>query len=82
MDFKIFYSWQSDLANPTNRGLIGFALEDAAKSLRTIEVEPVLDRDTRGVPGSPDIANIRSLSVMFRLLIRIVNIVLLQIPKS
>ncbi|CDN11831.1 MAG: hypothetical protein HRU34_00290 [Richelia sp.] len=45
------------MPNATNRGLIGKALDDAAKSLRTISGEPVLDRDTRGVPGSPDIAN-------------------------
>lgn len=56
---KVFYSWQSDLPNSTNRGLIGKALEDAAKSIRDdelIEVTPVIDRDTSGVPGAPDIA--------------------------
>lgn len=56
---KVFYSWQSDLPNSTNRGLIGKALEDAAKSIRadeSIEVTPVIDRDTSGVPGAPDIA--------------------------
>src|SRR5258708_2180195 len=55
----IFYSWQSDLPNATNRGFIGQALEHAARSLRTddsIAVEPVVDRDTAGVPGTPDIA--------------------------
>ena len=58
---KIFYSWQSDLPNLTNRCLIGKALEDAAKSIRdneTIEVTPVIDRDTSGVPGALDIAGI------------------------
>lgn len=57
---KIFYSWQSDLANSTNRGFIEKALRNAAKMIKsdeTIEVEPVIDRDTVGVPGSPDIAN-------------------------
>jgi len=56
---KIFYSWQSDLPNKTNRGFIMDALEKAAKIVReddSIEVEPVIDRDTSGVPGSPDIA--------------------------
>lgn len=56
---KVFYSWQSDLPNATNRGFIQKALEDAAKSIRddqTIQVEPVVDRDTAGVAGSPDIA--------------------------
>ncbi|WGV26254.1 hypothetical protein [Halotia branconii] len=59
MHCKIFYSWQSDLPNATNRGFIEKALEDAAKSIRnddSIEVEPVIDRDTINVPGSPDIA--------------------------
>ncbi len=56
---KVFYSWQSDLPNTTNRGFIEKALENAAKSIRaddSIKVEPVIDRDTAGVPGSPDIA--------------------------
>ncbi len=56
---KVFYSWQSDLPNSTNRGFIQKALENAAKSISdddSIEVEPVIDRDTSGVPGSPDIA--------------------------
>lgn len=60
MHCKIFYSWQSDLPNKTNRGFVGDALEAAAKVIRnddSIEVEPVIDRDTIGVPGSPDIAH-------------------------
>lgn len=55
----IFYSWQSDLPNSTNRGFIQRALEQAAKEIRgddKIAVEPVIERDTAGVPGSPDIA--------------------------
>lgn len=59
MEIKIFYSWQSDLPNSTNRGFIQKALERAAGSIRddeSIKVEPVIDRDTIGVPGSPDIA--------------------------
>lgn len=58
-DFKIFYSWQSDLPNSTNRGFIEKALQSAAKNIRdddSITVEPVVDRDTLGIPGSPDIA--------------------------
>jgi len=60
MDCKIFYSWQSDLPNNTNRGFIGDALEKAIKSIRnddSIKIEPVIDRDTQNVPGSPDIVN-------------------------
>lgn len=55
---RVFYSWQSDLPNATNRGFIQTALERAAKTIRnddSIEVEPVIDRDTSGVPGAPDI---------------------------
>lgn len=55
---SVFYSWQSDLASKTNRGLIQDALERAAKRLRADEslgVEPVIDRDTQGIAGSPDI---------------------------
>ncbi|MBI5446623.1 MAG: hypothetical protein HY900_36070, partial [Deltaproteobacteria bacterium] len=57
--FRIFYSWQSDLPNSTNRGFIDTALHEAAKRIReddSIEIEPVVDRDTQGLPGSPDIA--------------------------
>lgn len=55
----IFYSWQSDLPNKTNRGFIERALENAAKILRqddSIQIKPVIDRDTSGVAGSPDIS--------------------------
>lgn len=60
MDVTIFYSWQSDLPNPINRGFIQTALEKVANAIRregSIAVEPVIDRDTAGVPGSPDIAD-------------------------
>lgn len=56
---KIFYSWQSDLPNFANRGFISNALESVAKDLRrdkSVKVEPVIDRDTSGVPGAPDIS--------------------------
>ena len=59
MTKTIFYSWQSDLPNRTNRGLIEKALEQAAKQLRAehdLDLDPVIDRDTRGEPGAPDIA--------------------------
>ena len=60
MKSTIFYSWQSDLPNATNRSFIQKALENIAKSIRkdgSIDVEPVVDRDTQGVSGSPDIAS-------------------------
>ena len=56
MALVIFYSWQSDMPNPTNRGYIGATLTNTADDLRrdeTIIVEPVVHRDTSGVPGSP-----------------------------
>jgi hypothetical protein len=56
----VFYSWQSDLPNSVNRGFIQQALEGAAKAIRnddSIEVEPVVERDTQNVPGSPQIAD-------------------------
>jgi hypothetical protein len=57
--FTVFYSWQSDLPGSANRSLIENALEKAAKTLRaddSLQVEPVMDRDTAGTSGSPDIA--------------------------
>ncbi len=57
---SIFYSWESDLPGATNRQLIQAALESAADTIRSdnsIDIEPVIDRDTVGVPGSPDITN-------------------------
>lgn len=56
----VFYSWQSDLPSSTNRGFIQDALEKAAAGItadESIAVEPVVDRDTQGVPGAPDIAS-------------------------
>lgn len=58
--FKVFYSWQSDLSSQTNRWLILTALEKACKRLQTtggIAVEPVVDRDTHGISGAPDISD-------------------------
>ncbi len=55
----VFYSWQSDLPNSTNRSFIQRALEFAAAAIAGddgVAVEPVIDRDTEGVAGSPDIA--------------------------
>ena len=51
----VFYSWQSDLPNPTNRGFIEKALEKAIKLVAKDETI-VIDRDTAGVGGSPDIS--------------------------
>lgn len=59
MTEKVFYSWQSDSPGNTNRNLISLALERAIKEVKSdesIEVEPVIDRDTLGLSGSPDIS--------------------------
>jgi hypothetical protein len=58
MKRTIFYVWQSDF-QPINRNFIQRALEDAAKAIKTddtLDIEPVIDRDTAGLPGSPEIA--------------------------
>jgi hypothetical protein len=58
MQATIFYSWQSDIKAAANRTLIQDALEGAVKELRadgSISVKPVIERDTKGVPGAPDI---------------------------
>ena len=55
----IFYSWQSDLPNATNRGFIESALENAIRGLKRegdVHIDVAIDRDTEGVSGAPDIA--------------------------
>ncbi|MBL8918104.1 MAG: hypothetical protein JNJ54_04515 [Myxococcaceae bacterium] len=54
----IFYSWQSDLPNRTNRGFIRDALEAAARKVRqdgSLSVDARIDSDTQGIAGSPEI---------------------------
>ncbi|MFT0876244.1 hypothetical protein VRZ08_06750 [Rhodopseudomonas sp. G2_2311] len=56
----VFYSWQSDLESKFNRNLIEDALERALKAIKRDDsaiIEPILDRDTCGMPGSPAIAD-------------------------
>lgn len=58
MSEVIFYSWQSDLPNATNRGFIKSALEKAAAAIRndtSIEDAPRVTHDTEGIPGAPEI---------------------------
>lgn len=60
MKFTIFYSWQSDLPNNTNRGFLESVIEKAIKDIgrdKNFEIEPSLDRDTKGVPGAPNISH-------------------------
>jgi hypothetical protein len=57
---RIFYSWQSDTPNNMGRSLIQNGLEGALKRIgndQSAEVQPVLDRDTSGTSGSPDITD-------------------------
>jgi hypothetical protein len=57
-EFKVFYSWQSDLPNATNRGFIGDALAKACKHVENdpdVDEAPRLDQDTQGLPGAPSI---------------------------
>lgn len=56
MSYSIFYSWQSDLPNPLNRGFIEGALEKAAKKIkRENNINVIIDSATEGVAGSPKI---------------------------
>jgi hypothetical protein len=62
MKCVVFYSWQSDSPNSTNRGFIADIIEKSFKKISTqnfhLEIELSLDRDTRGVSGSPNISEI------------------------
>lgn len=54
----VFYAWQSDTARKLNHYFIEDALKGAVERIRkdkSLEVEPVMDRDTAGVAGAPDI---------------------------
>lgn len=60
MEIKIFYAWMSDnsIPNNVNRSFIQTALERAAKTIcndDSIQVVPVIDRDTWDVAGTPSI---------------------------
>ena len=57
---KIFYSWQSDLESKYNRNFIKDCLERAIKALNKellLNEAVRLDQDTKGIAGTPDIAN-------------------------
>jgi len=67
MKITVFYSWQNDLPNSTNRGFIARALEKAIKEVtsaleiaqddRPDDADIGMDQDTQGMPGSPDIVH-------------------------
>ena len=55
---SVFYSWQSDLPNTLNRGLIRKAFDDAIRAINadlSVEEAIRIDQDTQGVSGSPPI---------------------------
>jgi hypothetical protein len=58
-NFNVFYAWQSDLPDDTNRGLIRRALRSAASALEESYTKSKLhvdiDEATRGESGSPNI---------------------------
>ena len=54
----IFYSWQSDLPNNTNRSFLMDCINDALQTTKNItpfSIELALDRDTKDETGTPDI---------------------------
>ena len=56
----IFFSWQSDLPNKTNRNLIENSIKLALKKMNQdspYSLITEIDRDTKGVLGSPDIVD-------------------------
>ncbi len=64
MSNKVFYSWQSDSPARTNRNFIESALKTAIKELgksegefQKAEREIGLDKDTKGVSGSPSVVD-------------------------
>lgn len=60
MKNTVFYSWQSDLPNNTNRGYIESCIQTAITQLNKSEefcLDVTLDRDTKDEAGTPDIAN-------------------------
>lgn len=60
LNYNIFYSWQSDLPNKTNRSFIEEVIKKAIKRSKNTGYSIYLDydRDTLGVTGSPDISEI------------------------
>lgn len=60
MPDRIFYSWQSDCPTNLNRNFILNALGKSVRALKReqdTEIDEVIDRDTIGLSGSPDIGH-------------------------
>lgn len=59
MSLTVFYSWQKSLPNSTNRSFIETALDKAIKGIKSenkLAKDLTIDRDTKNIPGSPNIA--------------------------
>lgn len=56
MTITIFYSWQSDYNENNHRKIINDAIKKAAKKF--FDGEIIIDRDTIGHSGSPDILEV------------------------
>ena len=58
----VFYSWQSWISTNINRNFIQHALETAVRKVdkeeKFIKLDLALERDTQGILGSPDIADV------------------------
>lgn len=60
MDFSLFFSWQSDSPLDDNKHLIRDSAKIAAKRVAAdaeVEESPRLDHDTKGLSGTPEVAN-------------------------
>lgn len=60
MENTIFYSWQSNLPNASNRGFIEECINVAIKRIEkqdSLDLVMNLERDTKGIIGTPDIVD-------------------------
>lgn len=58
MPITVFYSWQSELCDKSNRYFIRDAMKEVLRNIRNdcdLDERPTIDHDTKGIPGSPDI---------------------------
>ena len=57
--FRIFYAWQSDISNKSNRNFIENSLDAAIINVNSLLDLPLFkDKDTKGETGSPDISEV------------------------
>jgi hypothetical protein len=58
--FTLFYAWQSDIPAKIGRNFIENAVSKALKTIHSsgvLDLAPRLEKDTKDIPGMPDIAN-------------------------